>query len=69
MEDFLKGFAGIAGGFMLFMPFFVPASESGSMAAVDPLMKYPMILGLTIMFSSPIIFWWLKPLVERLRSS
>lgn len=71
MEDFLKGIAGIGVGFMLFLPSHVVLTavvEGGSLATAPIGLRVGLFGGLAIMFSSPIIFWGLKPLKDKIVS-
>ncbi len=70
MGRFIKGLAGFATGFILFVPFFFFTSQSQKQATITgaPLAyKLPMIVGLTVMYLFPLIFWALLPAKDRIQ--
>ncbi len=70
MSRFIKGLAGFAFGFTLFVPFFffTSRSQAGPTITGAPLAyKLPMIVGLVVMYLFPLIFWALLPAKDRIR--
>lgn len=70
MGRFIKGLAGFAIGFTLFVPFFFFTSQSQAEPTISgaPLAyKIPMIVGLTVMYLFPLLFWALLPAKDRIR--